>query len=778
MPSTRFLRSAGWSAYFSAASVIISVVLTIIVFSLGLVTLGARSHSAFVEMFGVLAALFALPLPFVLYYLYRGASPTLSLIAAVIGVAVALGGAILHLLFVFEILWFAEVISVFLYGLLGFSLWMLLNAYLAYKSRKPPHGLVMSLVGATVIGYPIWAVWLGRLILSGRLFTTKRRYPMKETVREAPFPIPFQCGLDDESHPHVKKEPVLAVDQIQGNILAGFTKDFQALVFLQIDEAEDFKPWLASQVDFIATTAEVLAFNRLFKEIRSRRGTDASAVKATWLNIAFSFEGIKALVGAAEADKFNDQAFKDGLAARSERLGDPRNTDDVEGSPKNWVVGGPTCDPVHVVLIVASDDRGDMLAEVERLEESLRDFRREDGTRAPCGAHVVFKEEGTNLPPPLSGHEHFGFLDGVSQPGVRGRISDDPHDVLTLRQNPRDRDQGKPGQDLLWPGEFVFGYAGQDPNKEVGEAGDVMEAGPEWARDGSFLVFRRLRQDVFGFHKFMKGVAAHFKVMDTKFSSGSRMIGSSLVGRWPSGAPVERVPDDDNRKLANDDCANNHFEFQDAVETIAGSDQESDFDCRDDQFPAPVEDQEGDRLPFTGHIRKAYPRDDTSDNPTEDLAADPSCRRARADLKESSTQTHRILRRGIPFGPVSPSTPEAPFDDGVSRGLHFLAYQTSIEEQFEFISKCWVNNKDFKEPFGHSPLAGGHDPIIGQNNAPGEDREREFTIAFTEGSSHRRNERVKTKDFTDAGRRDWVIPTGGGYFFAPSIDVLKGKLSK
>jgi hypothetical protein len=67
--------------------------------------------------------------------------------------------------------------------------------------------------------------------------------------------------------------------------------------------------------------------------------------------------------------------------------------------------------------------------------------------------------------------------------------------------------------------------------------------------------------------------------------------------------------------------------------------------------------------------------------------------------------------------------------------------------------------------------AGGHDPIIGQNNKPGEGRQREFTIAFTDPSGVRQRQRVTTQT-------DWVIPTGGGYFFAPSIAALGDPLSR
>ena len=93
---------------------------------------------------------------------------------------------------------------------------------------------------------------------------------------------------------------------------------------------------------------------------------------------------------------------------------------------------------------------------------------------------------------------------------------------------------------------------------------------------------------------------------------------------------------------------------------------------------------------------------------------------------------HRLLRRGITFGPRSVSTPEAPVDDGVERGLLFLAYMTSIKYQFEFVMKSWANHQDFR-------AAGvGADALLSG---------------------------------------DWIEPTGGGYFFAPSKSALTDVLS-
>jgi len=332
--------------------------------------------------------------------------------------------------------------------------------------------------------------------------------------------------------------------------------------------------------------------------------------------------------------------------------------------------------------------------------------------------------------------------------------------VLTLRQNPNNRGQGKPGQDLLWPGEFVFGYPGQDPEADdIAEPGPISYGGPSWAVNGSFLVFRRLRQKVHTFHQFLRDTGTSFGFPTPPGSSAARLVGSRMVGRWPSGAPVLRSPNNENDALGADDCANNNFEFQHATPPIPPTGFASPFDCTDTVFAPSPGDPQGQHCPFTGHVRKTYPRDDTSIGPSTLPEV----------TKEVTTQTHRLLRRGIPFGKVSTSTPEIPHNDHRTRGLHFLAYQTSIEDQFEFVTRSWVNNPDFKEPFGTATVdaaaRGGHDPIIGQNNRAGEHRRPEFTVTFTDTGGTVRYKRVSTTD-------DWVIPTGGGYFFAPSISAL------
>ena len=568
--------------------------------------------------------------------------------------------------------------------------------------------------------------------------------PAFPEVREAPSLSALAPDAPGPARPDANEEPALHMDQIQGNVVAGFNKDFQTLLFLRIEDVPSFKAWLAEFANLVATAEEVYAFNRLFKRTRDRRGYSGS-VKASWINVAFSYASLAMLT--SDADAFADTSFKTGMVAQSAALGDP-TAEDAEGHPDRWLVRDGE-DGAHVVILVAADALSDLEAEVARVEQLIFSPRR-GGRAVRCGASLVSKQEGRTQPGVLAGHEHFGFLDGVSQPGLRGRFSSHWHDVLTPRQNPDDPDQGKPGQDLLWPGEFVFGYPGQDADRDVAQPGpDSMTDGagnlvvPLWAEDGSYLVFRRLRQDVQAFHSFLHDQSGPLGMTPAA-------LGARLVGRWASGAPTMREPETDNPQLGGDDCADNHFEYQDATQPTRrprGRDQ-----CEDRTYPQSPGDPLGDRCPFASHIRKTYPRDDVSENPPQDGDPDDARRR----LRESDTQTHRLLRRGIPYGPSSRSTPAVPVDDGVDRGLLFLAYMTSIEDQFEFVTKRWVNDPDFKEP------GAGVDPILGRSQAA--DAGVRLRVG---GDEHR---------LPPPG--DWVIPTGGGYFFAPSISALRDVLAK
>ena len=314
--------------------------------------------------------------------------------------------------------------------------------------------------------------------------------PSAPAVREAPASFPTVGN--DPTRPDVRaKEPELNVGNIQGNVLAGFNKDHQTHLYLRIKEGktEHFRRWLARMTPFIATTSEVLRFNRLFKEIRHRRGVETGTVEATWINVALSYRALQLLVvgdvdgivtaasdilglsvGTAtpenmSPDAFTDAAFKSGMAARGvAELGDPAD-ETFEGNPKNWLFGCPDDEP-DVVLIVAADNAAALSREVSAIEDTIFGGRPQKGAFEDSGLRVIYKQHGNTLPAPLTGHEHFGFLDGVSQPGVRGIVSMNPFDLLTLRQNVEEPlDQGKPGQDVLWPGEFVFGYPGQGPQQ-------------------------------------------------------------------------------------------------------------------------------------------------------------------------------------------------------------------------------------------------------------------------------------------------------------------------
>lgn len=488
------------------------------------------------------------------------------------------------------------------------------------------------------------------------------------------------------------------LDKIQGNILAGFKKDFQSFLFLTFTDTVEARRWLKDITPDVATTEEVKLFNDVFKKIKSRRGVEG-VVEATWMNVAFSHSGLQALgVASHELDSF-PESFKAGMKERAELIGDVGSS-----APENWV-GSLGSKEIHAVLIIASDSPISLRKHVMRHTTILEYYQT---------IKIKFIQDGMDRAE-QPGSEHFGFKDGVSQPGIRN---------LTPPENQDNPNQGIPGQDLIHAGEFVLGYPKQIPTAKADhdgpnpDPGQNSNSGPAWTTDGSYLVFRRLQQNVPGFHKFVEHMAQ-------KLGISKELMGAKIVGRYASGAPLEPMegqtkgfmpslkdPGLKDTSLVSDEKINN-FEFG--------------------------EDEEGHIVPRAAHIRKTYPRDQGGNE------------------RESETQTHRMLRRGIPYGAsYRPELANIYSNAGDTqypedRGLLFLAYMSDIDRQFEFVQKQWINNVNFPNP------GEGEDPLIAQS------AEGPFKMPLP-GKGGCPVHSLSIKHF--------VTTTGGEYFFQPSIDAL------
>ncbi len=171
MKISTYLHLVGWSVILSAISVILSVTFNILAYKAGSITFGTHTHSVLVETFDFLTTGFLLPLPIGYYLIYRTYAPRLSFLSALVGTITFLVVTIEHVLFVFEVLWFSDPISLYLYAAvgIGFISWLIMIANLAHRSSKPAYGSMLNIIGATIVGFPIWALSTGYLLVAGKL---------------------------------------------------------------------------------------------------------------------------------------------------------------------------------------------------------------------------------------------------------------------------------------------------------------------------------------------------------------------------------------------------------------------------------------------------------------------------------------------------------------------------------------------------------------------------------------------------------------------------------
>jgi Dyp-type peroxidase family len=383
----------------------------------------------------------------------------------------------------------------------------------------------------------------------------------------------------------------------------GYRLPAAGYLFLRIEDAVKARAFLSDAI------ADVITAERW--DVKPESG----------INVAFSFQGLRAL-GAGDAGF--PAEFRDGMASRAELLGDVGDS-----APEHWEECFRTGD-AHVLVMISARD-GAALAE--------RDRRIRELVASRGGASVVVTQIGGALP---TGREHFGYADGFSQPAIEGsRFEDHPG-------------AGAPAKNGEWrpiaAGEFILGYP--DEQGAMPHAPQPDELG----RNGSYVVYRKLRQDVAAFRRQLAAAAE-------LYPGGEELLAAKLVGRWRDGTPLDASPHREDPALVADRARNNAFDYG--------------------------RDPDGLRCPIGSHIRRMNPR-------------------LSMPFEGKLVNRHRLIRRGITYGEMLPEGAE---DDGADRGVIFMTVQASLARQFEFVQAQWANTGN---PFR---LGDDQDPIIGPMDA-------------------------------------------------------------
>ncbi|KAK1229831.1 dye-decolorizing heme-containing peroxidase [Marasmius sp. AFHP31] len=386
----------------------------------------------------------------------------------------------------------------------------------------------------------------------------------------------------------------LDTNNIQGLAMVGMRFMMIEFVFFNIKNAETFKSKLGGDFFPHVTTAAQLA--------------NAATQPDVAANIAFSQKGMS-LLGVN--DDLGDPNFKAGQAADAIRLGDPGTT--------KW--HKEYQDGIMGVLSIASKDMNKIKAELEAIKGIFGD-----------SLEVAYTLHAHARPGAGMGHEHFGWVDGITQPAIEGWDTD-----ATIT----------PGQFIAKPGVIL-----------LGEEGDNVPR-PAWAKSGSFLAWRQLEQLVPEFHKYLNETAPDVEGLSR--DDAVHLFGSRMNGRWKSGAPIDLAPFREDEALGADPLRRNNFNYDHPE--IAG------FDMKTDQT----------RCPFSAHILRSRPRGHFKpEHPTSHMM------RGGLPYGPEVTDAEQAAKQTF-----------SDRDASLERGMAFAAYQSNLENGFIFIQESLVNNPDF-----------------------------------------------------------------------------------
>ncbi len=398
------------------------------------------------------------------------------------------------------------------------------------------------------------------------------------------------------------------LEDLQGNILNSHGRDYSVHLFLQFKagKVDDAKKWIQNfATQYVKSAKQQAESASLYREKHINGGV--------FSNFFLTVKGYEYL-RYSPAKIPSNQPFRFGMKnpTIAKSLGDPE--------VKKWEPGYQ--EEIHALVIMADDNLVALLQKVNTMMQQMYHV-----------AEVLNREDGFILKNSRGQFvEHFGFVDNISQP------------LFLKREIQLAKEKG--GNFSKWdPRASLETILAKDPN---GKKEDSY---------GSYLVYRKLEQNVKGFREDQRKLAEELGVTED-------LAGALVVGRFFDGTPVTLQ---DQPLYAN---------------PIRPLDTMNEFDYSDDT--------EGTKCPFHSHLRKTNPRGDTG-------------RVESSVTYEDSLQLerrHRIVRRGLSFGEDDLNQ-----EPETGSGLLFLCFQADIENQFNFIQAAWSNSPNFvKIDVGPDPL--------------------------------------------------------------------------
>jgi Dyp-type peroxidase family len=402
---------------------------------------------------------------------------------------------------------------------------------------------------------------------------------------------------------------------IQDNVVAPILMRYGRHIFLRFTDGSKAREWL-----------------RILRDRVNARQSEHGA--RFTVNIGFTYEGLKAIGLSQRSLVSFPDAFRVGMRDRAPVVGDVG-----QHAPEHWEggLGGPD---IHAMGWIRTDSE-------QGREEATRIIR--DEMVAIGGVEIRFVQDTMALAHENgigSEGEHFGFADPISQPPIEG--ADAP-------SYPGDGVQEPDGTwRALKPGEFLLGY-----EDEAGPQGVLAPEPFELRLNGTYVVFRKLYQDVAAFRRYL--AAAAKSLYGSNEAPQQELVAAKMMGRWRSGCPIDLSPDKDDPAIAADPNCRNNFTYEG--------------------------DDHGLRCPLGSHLRRSNPR-------------------ATPLKRATAVRRHRLIRRGVEYGPHLDAG--ALEDDGIDRGLVNLFIQADIERQFEFVQLEWMKGGAFigLDPNEQDPING------------------------------------------------------------------------